>query len=325
MQFEGFGISHIKAAEQIALQNYEQARSHAPELPRIDSSDFFDLGKYAQNGLGVAAISEGELAGYLCSVSPIANALGISGVTGAFSPLGANGAIGSSQAGIYARMYQAAGGIWAQAGASSHAVCLYAHNKDALAQFFRYGFGMRSIDAIRSAGAIAAPENSDYIYSEVSDEQALDVMELENLMHQSFLESPVFLRNTIHTEAQWLEYWNACHPICFAANANGKLIAFILAERTGENFIKDTQGYMHITGMFCLPEHRGKGVSQNLLNLVLQKIGDDGCARLGVDYESINPSGYGFWSKYFTAYSYSVVRRIDEDAARAQTGRTAAE
>ena len=35
---------------------------------------------------------------------------------------------------------------------------------------------------------------------------------------------------------------------------------------------------------------------------------------IGVDFESINPPAYGFWLKYFTAYTHSVVRRIDEGA-----------
>ena len=33
---------------------------------------------------------------------------------------------------------------------------------------------------------------------------------------------------------------------------------------------------------------------------------------LGVDFESINPSGSGFWLKFFHAYTNGVVRRIDE-------------
>jgi hypothetical protein len=36
--------------------------------------------------------------------------------------------------------------------------------------------------------------------------------------------------------------------------------------------------------------------------------------RLGVDFESLNPTAYGFWLKYFDAYTHSVVRRIDEKA-----------
>ena len=35
---------------------------------------------------------------------------------------------------------------------------------------------------------------------------------------------------------------------------------------------------------------------------------------LGVDFESLNPSGSGFRLKHFTAYTHSVVRRIDEYA-----------
>jgi len=31
-----------------------------------------------------------------------------------------------------------------------------------------------------------------------------------------------------------------------------------------------------------------------------------------VDFESINPSGSGFWLKFFHAYTNSVVRRIDD-------------
>jgi len=46
----------------------------------------------------------------------------------------------------------------------------------------------------------------------------------------------------------------------------------------------------------------------------LKKLKSLGYTRLGVDYESINPSGSGFWLKYFTAYTHSVVRRIDETA-----------
>lgn len=32
----------------------------------------------------------------------------------------------------------------------------------------------------------------------------------------------------------------------------------------------------------------------------------------GVDYESFNISGSNFWNKYFTPYTDSFVRRIDE-------------
>ena len=48
------------------------------------------------------------------------------------------------------------------------------------------------------------------------------------------------------------------------------------------------------------------------MNLVINTLEAEGYTKLGVDFESINPSGSGFWLKYFNAYTNSVVRRIDE-------------
>jgi len=41
---------------------------------------------------------------------------------------------------------------------------------------------------------------------------------------------------------------------------------------------------------------------------------EEGYKLLGVDYESFNSTANGFWLKYFTPYTNSVVRRIDECA-----------
>ena len=83
-------------------------------------------------------------------------------------------------------------------------------------------------------------------------------------------------------------------------------------EHGGETFVQDTPGYIHISAAYCLPEHRRKGISRHLLSLLLQELKGKGYSRLGVDFESINPSGSGFWLKHFSAYTHSVVRRIDE-------------
>ena len=134
------------------------------------------------------------------------------------------------------------------------------------------------------------------------------------MLHKSYLASPFFMLRSELSEPEWLEYWEESKPYCVAAIYRDQPVAFIIAELEGENFIQDTAGYQHITGLYCLPEHRGKGISQNLLNLMIRDLKEHGYSRLGVDFESINPSGSGFWQKYFTAYTHSVVRRIDEYA-----------
>ena len=312
MQIKDFTAAHAGQAARIANQNYEAERGHVPALPPVGAVP--DLTAFAENGLGVAAFDGDTMLGFLCCLGPWDNAWNIPGLRSVFSPMGANGTIPENRADIYARLYQAAGAKWARAGAASHGVCLYAHDTEALAQFFRYGFGARTVDAIRGTDGVAAPPCGGYALSELAPEDALEVMPLDNELHRHLRESPFFLYNAEHKEADFLEYWARRQPVCFTARQEGKPVAFLLAERDGETFVKDTPGYFHVSGAYCLPEHRGKGISQKLLDLLARKLNAGGYTRLGVDFESFNPSGSGFWLKHFEAYTRGVVRRIDEGA-----------
>ena len=70
----------------------------------------------------------------------------------------------------------------------------------------------------------------------------------------------------------------------------------------------------NICGAYCLPEYRGKGVIQALLDHMISVLKSEGHARLGVDFETFNPTAAGFWPKYFEAYTNGLVRRVDECA-----------
>jgi hypothetical protein len=94
------------------------------------------LKSFAENNLGVAAFGGDATLGFLCSIFPFKNAFGSTDATGVFSPMGANGVVGNNRAKIHARLYQAAGEKWVNAGAASHAMCLYAHDIEAQNQFF---------------------------------------------------------------------------------------------------------------------------------------------------------------------------------------------
>lgn len=98
----------------------------------------------------------------------------------------------------------------------------------------------------------------------------------------------------------------------FVAKQDGTLCAFLKISASGETLAAMGSAYRHIRGAYCLPEHRGKGVYQNLLNFTISVLKSEGYTRLGVNFESFNPTARGFWLKYFNAYTHSVVRRIDE-------------
>ncbi len=310
MNIVDFTHAHICEAAELSLANYNEERSHVSALPSIDVVP--DLTPFAGNEVGVAAFEGGKMVGFLCSYSPFDNAFRSTNVRGVFSPMGANAAIIENRGKIYAAMYQAAAAKWVRAGAVSHAVCLYAHDEVTQRQFYRYGFGLRTIDAVRMVDEVALTPNEDYSFYELMPADVLKVLPLDIKLDESYIYSPFFMYRKPDNEAEFLQKYQHFNSIYFVAEQKGQIVSFIRAELDGENFIQDTPGYLHVKGAFCLPKHRGKGINQQLLYLLLQKLKSKGYTRLGVDFESFNPSGSSFWLKHFTAYTHGVVRRIDE-------------
>lgn len=68
----------------------------------------------------------------------------------------------------------------------------------------------------------------------------------------------------------------------FVAKQNGKLCAFLKIAASGETFVATGSTYRHIRGAYSLPEHRGKGLYQNLLNFTISTLKREGYTRLGV-------------------------------------------
>jgi len=305
-----FTREHITKANELALTSYKEELCQVPALPNVDA--FPDLTYFADNGLGVAAFENGEMAGFLCSIMPFDNAFQSTDVRGVFSPMWANAATFNNRADIYAAMYQAAARKWVGAGAVSHGICLYAHDEIAQQQFFKYGFGLRCVDSIRPMEPFNCRTCEEYKFSELASSEYPLAYSLDLLLNKHCNNSPFFMNRKQETCETFCETCVRDHERCFVSQYQGKICAYLKISESGETFITENPNYRHITGAFCLEEHRGKGVYQSLLNYVIKTLKAEGYTHLGVDFESINPAAYGFWSKYFAAYTHGVVRRIDE-------------
>lgn len=311
MQITDFESRHIPEAQSLALAAYREARSFSPALPELDSVP--DLLPFAENHLGAAALENGKLVGFLCCVPPFPHVFRSTDAVGVFSPMGVNAAVKENRAKIYAALYQAAGAKWVKAGAVSHALCLYAHDEALQRQFYTYGFGQRTADAIRPMTPIDAPPCPDYTFSLLSREERPAVYELERALHAHYLESPFFMNRPVESLEAFLESAEKENRQFFGAKRGEELCAFLsVSPFGGETFAASGDSYRHINGAYCEPAHRGKGVYQNLLNCCIVSLREEGVTRLGVDFESINPAAMGFWRKYFSIYTHGVVRRIDE-------------
>ena len=145
----------LPAAVRLAEENYEEERRAVPALPKDVKMPALET--LAANGLGVAAVEGEELLGFLGAYGPFGPVFCTPDVCGVFSPIHAHGARQENRSLIYQRMYQAAAEKWVKAGASSHAISLYAPDVQAKDAFYTYGFGMRCMDLIRHLST-AEPE-----------------------------------------------------------------------------------------------------------------------------------------------------------------------
>ena len=307
-----FTEEHIEQAFIIARANYDNERNSVNILPEINEiPDFMPLVK---NNLGVSAFDGEKMAGYLCCFGPFKNAFGTTNDIGVWSPLHGNGLLDYAHKSVYAKMYQEAAKKWVSLNINNHAITFYAHNNFIHNQLYRYGFGLRCIDAIRTMNEIEAKNRVNFTFSELEYSNFELILPLDKQLRNHLKESPMFLRYEQGDEEENNQKRRVYgkNVRYFIAGNDIEIIAYIKISSEGENFVSEVNSVKNICGAYCLPEHRGKGIIQNLLNYVIKKLQAENYRLLGVDFESFNPTASGFWLKYFTEYTHSVVRRIDD-------------
>jgi len=311
-----FTEEHIVQAINIAKENYENERKCLNILPFVD--EFPDFSPFLENKFGVSAFEGQKLVGYLCFYNPQKNAFGTTNAIGVWSPLHGNGVIECNNKNIFLRMYQEAAKKLYNSGITSHSITIYAHNNSIQNQLYRYGFGLRCIDTIRPMIEIEIKNKSKFTFIELEHNEFHLIYPIGLLLDAHLKSSPMFMM--YHEEKKYEEgdeykfaNWQIQEKVrYFAAKDGEKIIAYIKISEEGENFVCDVSDMQNICGAYCLPEYRGQEIVQNLLNYVIKKLRDEKYDHLGVDFESFNPTASGFWLKYFTEYTQSVVRRIDD-------------
>jgi hypothetical protein len=304
-----FTHKYTEQAQRLAKQNYDEEKKFVPSLP--EDANIPDLTYFADNRLGVVAIEGERLIGFLCCYKPWDNAFGTK-AKGTFSPLHAHGVISENRELIYRMLYQKAAQKWVEQDITYHGIALYAHDEQAKKALFTYGFGLRCVDAIKSMDKIKVQQKTNLQIRRLEQAEIPLIRPLREQLSAHLGESPCFMYSTEQEYQSWLSRAEHRNSKMYAAFEGEKIIAFIEAMHGGENFVTEFRDMMSICGAFCVPNDRGNEIVQNLLNVMIDELQEEGYQRLGVDFESFNPTAYGFWSKYFEAYTNSVTRRIDD-------------
>lgn len=313
MKIVDFTVEYAAAAELLAKDNYREEREHVSCLPEV--RELPGLQELAENGFGVAAVEDDRLLGFWTYIGPWENEFG-SMVQGIFSPVHAHGAIKENRADIYRRMYQTLAEKLVQKGIAYHTIALYTHDSAAVSGLFTYGFGMRCMDAVRALEEIPMPGRAVETIACRESGQAdfPEIRKLRACLGEHLGKSPCFIKMSDEDIESWQRRKESGGVRVFTAWKGEELVAYLEITDDGENFATEDAEMQNICGAYCVPTYRGQGIMQYLLNHVMRTLRAEGYTKLGVDYESINPTAQGFWTKYFEPYTYSLTRRIVESA-----------
>lgn len=310
--FEKFTEKHIDEAVDLALSELEAERSLCPDIPSGDFSEKLKgmLTWLSSQPIGKAAFCDEKMVGYLLFGGPWDGFFG--NVKGVYSPLGAS-AFSYEYADrqrLASMLFESTAQQFVQNRVFSCAVTRYAHDLDTARAFVFNGFGIRCSDAVRSLAKLSLQYSADGVsFIELPFGEFEKVSALQMGLVKHLEKAPIFCPTDMERYKHWFHKEDMR---VFTAASGKKLIGFISVDVTAENFITEHDKMANICGAYFDENCRGKGIAQVLLAHIRDTLSGEGITHLGVDCETMNPTALNFWGKYFTPYTYSFARRLDE-------------
>ncbi|TGY44275.1 GNAT family N-acetyltransferase [Clostridium sartagoforme] len=313
MGFRKLELKYIDDAVELAMKEYKNecinnkqllVKNYRAKLREL-IVDIFSS-KY-----GLLAIQDEELVGYLVFWGGFQGQFG--NVKGSFSPLFGSAFGGRNRKKTASLLFEYVSKLMIKDGIFSFAICKYAHDKEIIESFILNGFGIRCSDAIKKLTNLdEAKINSGCRYEEISYEKSSELLNLINGLSKHMNGSPIYMPASYLTADEFAVKCEERKNRFFAAYNDNRPVGYIEVCEKAETFISEDEEVLNICGTYVEEQYRNSTVAQELLLFTIKKLSDEGLKYLGVDCETLNPTALRFWTKYFEAYTYSFVRRIDE-------------
>ena len=196
--------------------------------------------------------------------------------------------------------------------AFSHSFTVFTHQDYVIEDLFDLGFGKRCVDAITEVKALPR-KNAHIEVKEVYYNQLQELKALHQQHNLYYRQSPIYMPNPDEDALKDLTTWiQGDNHHLFMAKLDDQIVGYMRIEPEGESIISHHPSIMNITGAFVDPFYQNMSIGHEMLREVMSWLEEHNYPSLGVDYESLNPKANHFWKKYFTPYTYSLTRRIDE-------------
>jgi GNAT superfamily N-acetyltransferase len=308
MQVVGFERRHVQEAAALFVASLEALRAEVPALSGV-LADRARVEAELSRMRGVAAIEDGRLVGYLTSWFPIASFRGTQRA-GAYVPGWAHQVRHGAPAEVVALLYRAACDAWIEAGCSVHAITLLANDHASLDAWFRLGFGMGTIDAVRPMEPLGLRPPDGFMVRSAADGDATALADLDAEHVRHYGEPPVLMVPPRALDADgWRAFLDEPLNTAWLAEDPDGPFGFLRFDRAfdGSDVIETDDG-VFIGGAYVRASHRRLGVASAILDAALRHYAAIGLRCCALDYESFNPEAAAFWPRYFTPVCHSLLR-----------------
>ncbi len=269
------------------------------------------LTNLAQRAPGLVALRNGQLVGFLLGMVLPA----FRGKRSIYSPEWANGALLAEADTINQALYARLSARWVADGCVLHALTVLAHDVRGLDGWYRQGFGLNGVDAVRGLEPVAGEQAPVTVRQATSADLAL--VAAHGLALQRHLASAPIFKALTEPEseaeyAQWLEQPTHVMWLAFdAADRPVGSLGLVPANPDACTLMQDP-GTISVMHAYTEPAVRGQGIAAALLDRAIADGRARGYMRCSVDFESQNIPAAAFWRRHFQPVCYSVIRNVDE-------------
>jgi len=270
------------------------------------------LNRYGESKLGVAAVRNGKVIGFLAPLPILGR-----GLPAVWIRDWGHGAIAGDRKEIYRMMYTEASGIWIKESRLIQAVNVFTGENDVSDAWTSLAFGRIGVDALLEIPE-TLPDSPSVNIRKAGPDDLETLVRFRKAMADYFYGPPVLAYTT--EDFLWqgnglfekqladseVAIWLACD--------NGKPIGcmkVVPSTQEGFHILITGEETCWINMAFTEESYRQKGVATALLNKVLAWAKEKGYTRCAVDFDSPNVLGSRFWLSHFRPVCYVLERRID--------------
>lgn len=312
MEFIELDHYYLQQATELSYKNYRKAYEYNPNLPLEGRKDFIyeHLAALFQGKHGIVMVQGGELLGFLAFYEPWNKKQG--GMLAKSALYGYGIREDQQRDQVCSLLFQHAAKHMVEQGVDEFEISVFSTDSDMIHVLQLNNFGILCTECIMSLDVIIdVSERRKYRFGCADVSNRMVQLELLDLYHQLVHHlqcSPTFYPGYEFTDELYLEYIQDPNTKVFTARTEGRLVGMIDAS-VDEHHLIGTKDIIFTGDVFFLPEERGFGGAQGLLDYVRQYyLGQ--CKAFAVEHGTTNPNAIRFWDRYYNRYAYTLNRKL---------------